>query len=447
MKFKTGKVLKACKIESISFASFALKQNVDFLGIHILQKKDIGKHKELVEFIKSKNGNVVILTKIDEENYIEEIVKMYRPKGLQFHFEVKPELVSVIKNKFPDLLLFGVITNQSTFLDFKSISNLFDYIIYDSSYLGGTNIRTSYNYIDQFPEELRNKTLLAGGITVEAIKALDYLGACGYDIQSYFRSGNGTNYKNFEKVCDILKFPRRNMLSVSLTDLALREINKIGTYYNDSNVEYHLDYSPGTLYPNFNTISNSIEEKQEYLLQLPYSIHLFIKDIDELREKIKKLNEKYPLNIVRIFVQYSKDLSRSFFSEKNPYVSNAENFLYKDVSEKESQVFIDKVCDIKIVPSVFFKDLSHFLENNNISILSIIVPQYDDTEKLKSFIDFFISKKEILKGKEIWFDRSLNLKYINYLQKNLGSGFNYIIGKEVISDWRKINVIHEQILK
>jgi len=422
MKSKGNKVLKVCKIDSISFASFAIKQNVDFLGVHVLEENNFGEHQELIQFIKKKNGKPVVVTKIQDANALQKLVELYKPSGLQFHFEIQPQLVSTIRNLFPNLLLFGVLTNLSEFLDFTSINNLFDYIIYDTSFRGGTNETNNYIHFDKFPQTLKEKTLLAGGITSERIEELNSLRACGYDIQSYFRTNAGLSFKNLDKVCDLLKFPRKNMLSISLTDISLNEIQQSASYYRNANLEYHLDFSLGSLYPSFNTTSKSIEEKQQYLLQLPYSIHLFVKDENEIRERIKKLTEKYSLNLIRIFVQYFDGISKEIFTEH--------------------------FADINIIPSIFYKDLnSYFSQSINSPILSIVVPKPESKEDIELFIDTFLSQKKNFEGKEIWFDRNLEMGYIELLKKHLGNDFNFIIGKSVINDWSKINFIHEHLLK
>jgi len=422
MKGKGNRVLKVCKIDSISFASFAIKQNVDFLGVHVLEEINIGEHQELIEFIKTNQGKPVIVTKIQNETTLQKIVKTYEPVGLQFHFEIQPQLVLSIRKQFPKLLLFGVLTNKSEFLDFDSINNLFDYLIYDTSFRGGTNEKNNYNHLDKFPQALKEKTLLAGGITSKRIKELNSLQTCGYDIQSYFRTDAGLSFKNLDKICDLLKFPRKKMLSISLTDISLNEMRQASSYYLNSNLEYHLDFSLGSLYPSFNTTSKSIEEKQQFLIQLPYSLHLFIKDENEIREKIKKQIEKYPLNLVRIFVQYFEGISKGIFTEQ--------------------------FADIKIIPSIFYKDLNSFFSHSiNSQILSIVVPKPESKDDIETFIQTFLSQRKNFEGKEIWFDRNLELEYIEHLQKHLGEDFNFIIGKGVINDWKKINLIHEHLLK
>jgi phosphoribosylanthranilate isomerase len=415
------KILKVCRVDSINFASFAVKQNVEFLGVHVLDERNIGEHVELVDYINNSVGKSILVTKIQKIDALLNIVEIYKPAGLQLHFEIHPHLVSLLRTRFPNLLIFGVLTNNTQFLDFAAISRLFDYLIYDTSYKGGTNETNSYIYYEKFPQNLKAKTLLAGGIDSDRIKELNSLEAGGYDIQSYFRSGECLSFKNLDKICDLLKFPRRSALSISLTDIPLHEIHRVSTYYRNSNLEYHLDFSLGSLYPSFNTIGKSIEEKQKSLVQLPYSIHLFIKNEDEIQQTIDKLVKKHPLNLIRIFVQYFEGMGDYIFS------SNSE---------------------VKIIPSVLFKDLaSYFTQAINASVLSIVVPDPLHKSDVEAFITTYIAQAKNFEGKEVWLDRNLEPNYIQLLQKHLGNNFNFIIGKGVINDWSKINSIHELILK
>src|SRR5437868_14987088 len=107
-----NKTLKVCKIDSISFASFAIKQQVDFLDVNIFNEEDIGRHLELIEYIKVQKGKPIIVTKIQDLNALQKLIETYKPTCLQLHFEIQVQLVSNIRQLFPKLLLFGVLTNH-----------------------------------------------------------------------------------------------------------------------------------------------------------------------------------------------------------------------------------------------------------------------------------------------------------------------------------------------
>jgi phosphoribosylanthranilate isomerase len=416
-----NKLLKVCKVDSISFASYAMKQKVDFIGIHVLTKEDLGEHQELNNFIKNNGGKTVIVTKINDELILEGLIRTYSPSGIQLHFEVVPELVKKMRVLFPETLFFGVLTNQSSFLKFDIIDSLFDFVIYDTSYEGGTNESNTYVHFNDFPQTLKAKTLLAGGLTSDRVQELGCITAAGYDVQSYFRKDNGLSFRNLDKLCDTLKFPRRGKISVSLTELPLTEVQKAASYYLNPHLEYHLDYSNASLYPGFNTVTNSIEEKQQYMTQLPYSMHLFIKDETVIREKIQKLSQRHSLSLTRFFIQYYKGINVGIFNNDN--------------------------SSVKIIPSVFYKDLTSYLaESINTDFLSIVVPKPERGNEIEVFVREMLAEKDLLHKKEVWLDRNLDLGYIDKLQ-SFGMDFNFIVGKEVINNWGNILSIHEHFSK
>jgi phosphoribosylanthranilate isomerase len=420
-------IVKVCKIDSINFASYEIKQGVDFLGVHVLTENDIGKHKELTEFIINNSGRAIIVTKIESADVLERLIESYKPSGIQLHFDTKPLVTERIKKRFPNLILIGVITNQSKYLDFDVMNKLYDYLIYDCTYYNSESPyvkeMNDYRFLNSFSQKLQQKTLLAGKISIEKIMKLAHLNAGGYDIQSYFRSNSGLNYRNLDKVCDVLKSPRSNKLSISLTDISLTDIYRVSSYYKTANLEYHLDVSDGSLYPEFNTKKMSIEEKKESLAQLPFSVHLFIKDIEQIKNKVKRLSQKYALNLIRIFVQY-----------------------FEGVDEK---IFVNHEDNIHVIPSIFYKDLQLFLDKEiNGSILSIVVPRAESVANVEGFFKTIIANRKYLENKEIWFDRNLDLTYIELLKSRSWDGyFNFIVGKEVIKDWSKIDLINERLLK
>ncbi|MBW8333170.1 MAG: hypothetical protein K0M40_14185 [Prolixibacteraceae bacterium] len=422
MKFKRNHIIKVCKIDSLSFASFAIKQNVDFLGIHILSTENIGEYSELNNFIKRSDAKSIIVTKIHEIEILKKLIEFYMPSGIQFHFEIDPLIVNAIRKLFPKLILFGVITNHSKYLDYESINDLHDYLIYDTSYLGGTNKKNSYPLLQYFPEKLKEKTLLAGGITLERINELHSLNICGYDIQSYFRFNSELNYRNLDKVCDLLKYPRKKKLSISLTDIPLEKIYQASSYYLNSNLDYHLDFSDGSLYASFNTIDKSITEKQNFITQIPYSIHLFIKNEKEIEDKINNLSNKHPLNLIRIFVQYYDGINlNKIFNTTN---------------------------DIKVIPSVYYKDLLSFISKSfDSQFLSIVIPNPENEANMLDFLNIFTSNRRYFENKEIWLDRNIEKEYIIWIIEHLGNNFNFIIGKHVINDLSIINNIHDDLFK
>lgn len=62
--FKNKKIVKVCKIDNFEFAKYAIHSGVAYLGVHILEENNIGKHLDLIRYIKNSKGEVVIVTKV-----------------------------------------------------------------------------------------------------------------------------------------------------------------------------------------------------------------------------------------------------------------------------------------------------------------------------------------------------------------------------------------------
>lgn len=449
-----SKILKVCKVDSLNFASYAMKQNVNFLGVHILYPKNMGEHLELIRYIHKHGGRPIIVTYIGRERPDEdikvliELVNLYNPFGLQLHYDLNPSIITTLRATFPDLLLFGVFTDASKVSDYHLIDSLIDYLVYDTSFVGGTGSETGYSHFDEFPESLKLKTLLAGGINLHRISKLSNLGAAGFDMQSYFRENVEINFRRLNNICDLLRFPRRNMLSISLTDVELTDIWNAGLYYLHNNLEYHLDYSNGSLYNKFNTIGRSIEEKQLYLNQLPYSFHLFIKENegkDEIKKAVQKLYNKHPLSLTRFFVQYYPEINSSIYSDSFEGQIKLREIKYRNSEGEQVDSYWDRI-NIRILPSIFYKDLQHFLSREiDAPVISIVVPLPDEEPEWISFLSTLDKCSSSLADKEIWFDRNLNFKYIKLIQENFRGNANFIVGKNITSDWSKLNSFYEQI--
>jgi len=104
--------------------------------------------------------------------------------------------------------------------------------------------------------------------------------------------------------------------------------------------------------------------------------------------------------------------------------------------------------NIKIIPTVYYKDLSSFiLKSFDFSFISIVVPGYDKKDHIETFFKMFISNIQYFKDKEIWFDRNINFEYIKLIKERLGNNYNYIIGKGIIKEFSKINEINEYLLR
>jgi phosphoribosylanthranilate isomerase len=407
-------------MDSLSFASYAIKQGVDFLGVHVLEEKNIGEHLELVKFIRERGGRAVIVTKIESLDALVALVTLYQPDGIQLHYTPNYQILIALRIRFPTLLLFGVVVSGSVHLLDSSIDEVLDFLVYDASYTGGTGVRQTYEGLHRFSSSLRMKTLLAGGVDHEVVAGLSTQSAAGYDVQSSLRSGSDFNFRELNLLCNAIKPSRRGRISVSLTDMPLIEVHRAAGYMHGAHLDYHLDMSAGDLYPSFVTTRNGIAEKAKALAQLPFGVHLFIRDRNLIQKQLDKLSILHPLNLTRVFVQYYPGLRYAEFEMNGNQPS--------------------------LIPSIYYRDLNDYFSSGDAhQTISVVLPKFKNDLGLQGLFTTLASHAAEMSGREIWFDRNVDALYVNKLQKLYGKPFNVIVGKEVVNDWNKIDTIDEQL--
>lgn len=410
------KLLKICKIDDANFGKFAILCGADYLGVHILEEKDIGDKKNLVDYLVSLDGKVVIVTKITNFELLNKIINLYRPSGLQVHCKPDPNLIKKLKDTNPKIRIFSVITNELDVDLIEKVADLSDYLIYDFSYIGGTGVKNSLILIDKLKKGITDKLFIAGGVNSDFLKKYKNLGIAGFDIQSYFRENNTLRYDRIEEVSRIIKGPKSGLLSVSVTDCDDVE-NIVKEYDQNPHYNYHLDYSDGSLYVDFLTDKNETMKKVSIMKNVPLNIHIFNKDIDQINNLIDEFKTINNHSISSFFVQYSPQLNLN-------KIDNTSN----------------------TVISIYYKDLEDYFSkwSNFTDYLSIILPS-DDIKNAQIIFDYINSNKPFFLHKEIWFDRKLNKEKIIQIKGAVRIPFNVVVGKEITKSKKTIKEIHEQL--
>ena len=410
-------VLKVCKIESRGFAKFCIMRGVDYLGIHILEENDIGKRLDIARYIKNLDGKVVIVTKIKRFEILVKIIENYNPDGIQLHFTPDIDLILNIKSNYPEIKIFSVITNdvESDLVD--KVDYYTNYFVYDTSYTGGTGENTDYKLLALVPKKIKDKVLLAGGINIDRIKGLTQLDCAGYDIQSFFRKNTEVYYNRLELVADILNKKLKKSISVSLSSLSKEYLEEAPNYLFLKNLEYHLDFSDGTLYSNFVTDINDIETKLVFLKNRPLSFHIFTKN--NPIPLIQDIYKRYDKNITRFFIQYFPEIDL----KKIP----------------------DYYLDSKIVISVHHLDFKDYLSKNPKSkFLSIGLPFSQESDQ--DLADSIKNLSHQTESLELWLDKDITTSRIKNFIKILPFT-NVIVGKDIIKDWSNLDLFYDIISK
>lgn len=407
------KQLKICKIESESFAKFCIARGVDYLGIHVLEEESIGRHAGLTASINRIGGRPVIVTKIISIDMLKKIEHVYEPYGIQLHSPLSiNQLLEIRKALKPTTKIFCVITNITPSEAIEKIIDISDLTIYDKSFVGGTGEATDYTHLTGLPKEKMAKIMLAGGMSPQTIHKYKAEDIGGFDAQSFARQNHRHHFARAEQLIDAAKDHTIKSLALSLTDLPIDKLNEVPPYECSRNIEYHLDYSDGSLYKSFNTAGNSIQKK--FLsLDAPVTVHIFSNSEPSIQKAINHFVKLDPNKITKINIQYFPGLN---LSKINTYES--------------------KTCI-----SVYYKDLAEFnlQPRDSHDCFSFILPS--DSTDLKSYLQDNHSLFEDYSNSEVWFDRDMNEEKLKMLKRYINMPFNLIVGKEIINCWPQMENI------
>jgi phosphoribosylanthranilate isomerase len=193
--------IKICGITRLDDAQLCVKHGVDAIGFifyskskrYITEKDAFSISSKLPPFV-HKIG-VFVDEKIEEVNRIARLAKL---TGVQLHGSESPEYITKIN--YPVIKSFGV---DDTF-DFSILNNylncgiLLD--IKDSEQYGGTG--NSFNW-DLIPEKIREKVILAGGVSIDNIEFIsNNIKPYGVDVSSSIEVSPGI--KEGKKIIELL---------------------------------------------------------------------------------------------------------------------------------------------------------------------------------------------------------------------------------------------------
>ncbi len=193
--------IKICGITRLDDAQLCVKHGVDAIGFifyskskrYITEKDAFAISSKLPPFV-HKIG-VFVDEKIEEVNRIARLAKL---TVVQLHGSESPEYITKIN--YPVIKSFGV---DDTF-DFSILNNylncgiLLD--IKDSEQYGGTG--NSFNW-DLIPEKIREKVILAGGVSIDNIEFIsNNIKPYGVDVSSSIEVSPGI--KEGKKIIELL---------------------------------------------------------------------------------------------------------------------------------------------------------------------------------------------------------------------------------------------------
>ena len=371
----SSKRIKICKIESPAFAKYCLLRGADYLGVHALEYVESQEKQALCQFITEWGGKTILLTKETSPTTLQKLAAYYKPWAMQLHYSITSQAFAALQQKVPCKLI-PVFTNETELKTVEQLAQASPFAIYDTSFRGGTNTPHSGQHLRYLSAVLKDKILLAGGITPTKIKT-DESGVGGYDVQSYCREQGQAHFAKAEQLFHLVKGAPQRQLSVSLTDLPKDTIEP--PYIENSCLEYQLDYSVGNLYPSFSLDSQRI---RQLLIQrdAPFTFHIFEKKASDFQRIIDQ-TMKYAANkIVRINVQYAPGLKMD------------------DIT----------TYDAMLCASLYYRDIEAYLKQypHPHSCLSLILPS--DLTAKRQWLAVHRQLLQRLMVNECWFDRKVD---------------------------------------
>jgi phosphoribosylanthranilate isomerase len=340
-----SKKIKICKVESKSFAKYCLLRGADFLGVHSLDFDLNGEKRSLCRYIAARGGRVVLLTKERDLEKIAQLVDFYKPRALQPHYALTPESYTALVEAL-HIPIVPVVTDETEAQSVSDLINMSEFIIYDTSYVGGTGIRHERKHLSSLSPQQLQKVFLAGGVTPELITQLSEMPVAGFDVQSFCRENGRHHYGKAKQLFDVAKGREERQLSVSLTDV--EDLSDIPAYEDSASLEYQVDYSEGNLYEHF--LADN-EKMLQFVSQLdaPVTLHIFEKNLQAFQSIIDRFMAAGGNNIVRVNIQYSSGLAMDTLNVYNATL--CASLYYKDIPAYFKQFSTPHACISLILPS------------------------------------------------------------------------------------------------
>jgi phosphoribosylanthranilate isomerase len=397
---RSSKKLKICKVTSKAFAKYCLSRDADYIGIHVIDYNLDPSLQALCRYITTHNGRAVLLTKETKLAKLRQLISFYQPWALQLHYPI--DIASYMHiAKAINCPIVPVFTNDTDIQTIKQLLAHSQLAIYDSSFVGGTNLQHGAHHLEGLTAIEAQKVLLAGGVTPKFIQTSHHK-VGGYDVQSYCRPQKQHHYGRVEQLLQTVKGQPRKQLSVSLTDALNLDVP---AYEESGCLEYQVDYSEGRLYPKFVVDSQQILQTIESR-DAPFTLHIFEKDPERIQQIIDNWTAKVGSKLVRINLQYAPGLPIEQIS----------------------------TYDAKRCTSIYYKDFEAYLQHypQAHDCLSLILAT--QLPEKSRFLTKHKPQLATLAKKEIWFDRRVDDQTVKLVQ-SYHSNANFIVGDYILKDW------------
>jgi len=207
--------IKICDIRDVATARFCAENGVDFIGLHQIYAPISEDKVFLFNKIKAVADSLklVLVTRESNINNLLKLSLAFEFDYIQMHFPIGiskiKEFKTLLKNNNCKSGLIAVISANS--IDNVNISVLYkevDFLLFDTSYHGGTGICSSNEVMKKIIEKaVGTKFFFAGGLNSENVaKKIKLLNPFAVDVQSGVETiANGQKHKDLVKILSFVK--------------------------------------------------------------------------------------------------------------------------------------------------------------------------------------------------------------------------------------------------
>lgn len=206
--------IKICDVRDVATASFCAENDVDFIGLHQIFAPISEEKISLFKEIKSVAGSMKLVLVTKEKN-VDNLLKLCLAADfdyIQMHFSTNVSYIKDLKtlliyNQCKSGLIGVIDINNIDSVDIHELYEEVDYLLFDTSYHGGTGVCAS----DEIIKKLINKAMgtkyfFAGGLNPSNVaKIVKLLNPFAVDVQSGVEINGQKHVKDLSKIYYFVK--------------------------------------------------------------------------------------------------------------------------------------------------------------------------------------------------------------------------------------------------
>lgn len=316
-------IIKICRVKDIHTARLCGDLGVQMIGLHgihgLSSSCTLNFLKIASELHKFYPGTVpVLVTKVTDAASVAQMLSATGIEWVQVHAPLDGQAaetllhgITAVLGRRPGYIATVAVDDPFAISRVRDLRQLADYILVDVSYRGGTGRRADNDTLRQILREAKPAVrLVAGGLTVDNVtEVLVDLMPGGVDIQSGLearlpgRPKDPVRLTQFVRTvreasghsqsAELAVSHRRSLVSLAVTSVPNEQIDSVLKRFRRTDIDLvHVDFSDNSAAPRFFAEPFLALERLAKLVPcLPYDVHLFVKDIGEQANTLRKCVE------------------------------------------------------------------------------------------------------------------------------------------------------------